>query len=140
MIGAVKRSPSARRARRRHPCAAASLLSLAAALGGCAGPAVIGGLPGAPLPPAPVDGEPVDSALGQTLSTAGVGATLRYRLAGGGEAYFVLGPLYQSGRGVPCRLGRLSPAEIASSSLNSYPFCRFGDQWYAMLPVVISGY
>jgi hypothetical protein len=129
-----------RRARRLRPRATVSLLSLAAALGGCAAPAVIGGLPGAALPPAPIDGAPVDPALGQTLSTAGAGATFRYRLAGGDEGYFVLGPLYESGRGVPCRLGRLSPAEIASASLNSYPFCRFGDQWYAMRPVVISGY
>jgi hypothetical protein len=117
-----------------------SVLALAAALGGCAGPAVIGGLPAPPLPPAATDGSPVDPALGQTLSTAGAGATFRYQVAGGGEGYFVLGPLYQSGRGVPCRIGRLSSAEIAGVTLNSYPFCRFGDQWYAMRPVVISGY
>lgn len=110
------------------------------AVGGCAGPAVIGGLPGAPLPPAATDGAPVDPAVGQTLETAGAGATIRYRLAGGGEAYFVLGPLYQSGRGVPCRIGQLSPAEVAGVSVSTYPFCRFGDQWYAMRAVVVSGY
>jgi hypothetical protein len=138
MTGAVKCLPPERR--RGHLRLRAAAIALVLALGGCAGPAVIGGLPGAALPPVATDGAPVDPALGQTLATAGAGATFSYRLAGGGAGVFVLGPLYQSGRGVPCRIGRLSPAEVAGVNLNAYPFCRFGDQWYAMRPVVVSGY
>jgi hypothetical protein len=114
-------------------------LSLALALAGCAGPAVIGPLPGWSLP-APTDATPVDPAQAQTLENAGAGASFRYPLARGGDGYLVLGPLYQSGRGVPCRLGRLGPSGIVSTTLNTYPFCRFGNQWYAMRPVVVSGY
>jgi hypothetical protein len=135
----LNRPPADRGRRRARFRSAVPSLTVAFALGGCAGPAVIGALPSGPSAPVATDAAPVDSSLARTLETATAGTTFGYRLVDGGEGSFVLGPLYQSGRGVPCRVGRLSPAEIAGVSLNTYPFCRFGDQWYAMRPVVVSG-
>jgi hypothetical protein len=108
--------------------------------GGCAAPAFVGTLSAGASAPAATDGSLVDSGLAPTLQNAVAGTTFDYRPVQGGEELLVLGPLYQSARGVPCRLGRLSPADFGSVSLNSYPFCRFGNDWYAMRPVVVSGY
>ena len=109
-------------------------------VGGCAAPAYVGTLPTGSSAPVATDGAPVDSGLAPTLEHAAAGATITYRPVQGGEERLVLGPLYQSARGVPCRLGRLSLAEVGGVTLNSYPFCRFGNEWYAMRPVVVSGY
>ncbi len=123
----------------RWPAVAASL-SVALALGGCAEPAVIGTVStGAPAPSS-TDAVPVDPALAQSLETAANGARVYYRLADGSEGVLIIGPLYPSGRGLPCRLGRVNPPEPGSTVPSSYPFCRIGNQWFAMRPVVISGY
>jgi hypothetical protein len=124
---------------RRRLAAAASLL-LAVACGGCGTPAVIGELePGGP-PPETTDSTAVGPEVARILEGGSAGQSLRYRLVNGSEAIFVLGPIYQSSRGLPCRIGHVSPAEAGNASPTSYPFCRIGNQWYAMKPVVVSGY
>ena len=121
-----------------RPATASVLLVLV--VGGCAAPAYVGTLPTGSSAPVTTDSSLIDSGLAQTLQNAAAGETLRYRLVEGSEEMLVLGPLYQSARGVPCRLGRLGPAEVGGATVNSYPFCRFGNDWYAMRPVVVSGY
>jgi hypothetical protein len=122
------------------PRAAAPSLVLALALAGCAGPAVLGTVStGAPAPPT-TDASPVDSAIAQSLETAPDGSRISYQPADGLGGSMVIGPLYQSGRGIPCRLGRAGPPATGYPVPTSYPFCRIGGQWYAMKPVVISGY
>jgi hypothetical protein len=115
-------------------------LSLALALGGCAGPAVIGTVSTGGPAPASTDAVPVDAALAQSLETAANGARVYYRLADGSEGVLIIGQLYPSGRGLPCRLGRVNSPEPGPTVPSSYPFCRIGNQWFAMRPVVISGY
>jgi hypothetical protein len=120
--------------------AAAPSLALGLALAGCAGPAVLGTVSTGVPAPATTDASPVDSAGAQNLETAPDGSRINYRPAGGFGDSLVIGPLYQSGRGVPCRLGRAGPPATGYPVPTSYPFCRIGGQWYAMKPVVISGY
>jgi hypothetical protein len=115
-------------------------LVFAIALGGCAAPAVIGTVSTGSPSPATTDATPVDPVLARSLEAAADGARIRHQLVNGVEGSLVIGPIYQSGRGVPCRLGRASPAEAGAATPISYPFCRIGNQWYAMKPVVISGY
>lgn len=130
----------ARRAGLPHQLAAVGGLLLAAVVGGCAHNLVVGPpLPGE-IPPATADSTPVDAGLTRVLDSGTAGERIRYRLVDGREAWFALGPVYQSSRGVPCRIGRVSPAEAGTANPTSYPFCRIENQWYAMRPVVISGY
>lgn len=115
-------------------------LLLVLALAGCAGPAVIGTVStGAPAA-ATTDATPVDPALAQSLETEPNGSRISYPPADGIGGSLVIGPLYQSGRGVPCRLGRAGPPATEYPVPTSYPFCRIGSQWYAMKPAVVSGY
>jgi hypothetical protein len=115
-------------------------LSIALGVGGCASaPAMIGTVSGVAAP-ATTDATAVDPGLAQSLETAPSGARIIYRLPDGFERALVIGPLYQSGRGVPCRLGRAGPPLFGASVPTTYPFCRIDNQWYAMKPVVISGY
>lgn len=83
-------------------------------------------------------GREVPASVAQTLNAAPPGGSLPYQLADGRPASFVLGPVFQSGRGVPCRVGRLNPREVRSGDPTEYPFCRQGDQWFEMTPVVVS--
>jgi hypothetical protein len=124
----------------RRLAAAASLL-LVIAVGGCGAPAVIGHpWMGESPPPMATDGISVPPDLAQILQAGTPGQRLRYRLVQGGEAWFVLGPIFYSSRGVPCRIGRVSLPGAGNASPTSYPFCQIGEQWYAMKPVVVSGY
>jgi hypothetical protein len=123
----------------RRLAAAASLL-LAVACGGCGTPAVIGPPePGAP-PSETTDSTAVGPDVARILELGTAGQSLRYRLVNGGEANFVLGPIYQSSRGLLCRIGRVSPDEAGYAGPTSYPFCRIDNRWYAMKPVVVGGY
>lgn len=123
-----------------HRLAAAGVLLLAAAVGGCATSLVVGPpLPGE-IAPATVDSTAVDAGLARVLESGSAGERIRYRLVDGREAWLALGPIYQSSRGVPCRVGRTSAAEAGAANPTSYPFCRIENQWYATSPVVISGY
>jgi len=74
------------------------------------------------------------------LAAGTAGQRLLYRLVQGGDAWLVLGPIFYSSRGVPCRIGRVTLTETGSAGPTSYPFCQIGAQWYAMKPVVVSGY
>ncbi len=119
-------------------------LLLAVALAGCAarfepGPSASGGQP-EPAAATPADSTPVDAGASRILEAGSAGQRLRYRLADGREAWLVLGPIYQSSRGLPCRIGRMSTADTGNAGPASYPFCRWGDRWYEMKPVVVSGY
>jgi hypothetical protein len=89
-------------------------------------------------PPVPTRGVPVPAAAGRVLDSAPDGGRLDYQLPDGRPAAFVLGGVFQSGLQVPCRIGRLggSGGEVSGT----YAFCRQGDQWYAMPPVVVSGF
>jgi hypothetical protein len=89
-------------------------------------------------PPSPARGSPVPPAAAQILDSAPAGGRLDYHLADGRRATFVLGASYQSGWQVPCRIGRVKAD--ASNGPTAYAFCHQGDQWYAMTPVVVSGY
>lgn len=125
-------------ARRRLAAAASLLLSIACA--GCGTPAVIGDTtPGEP-PPVTTDTTPVGPEVAGILDGRTGGPELRYRLVNGIVARLELGPIYQSSRGPLCRIGHVSPAEAGNASPTGYPFCRIGNQWYAMRPVVVSGY
>lgn len=88
----------------------------------------------------PARGSPVDAAAGQILESAPTGARFDYRLPNGRTAVFTLGAVYESGLQAACRLGKTRAAGSPSGSPASYPFCRYGAQWYAMPPVVVSGY
>lgn len=116
-------------------------LVFAIALSSCAmAPAIIGSVPPAQPTPATTDATVIDAGLSHSLETAPAGTPIVYRLANGAVGSLVIGPLYHSGRGVPCRLGRSYQPSLGSAVPTSYPFCRIGSQWYAMKPVVISGY
>jgi hypothetical protein len=84
-------------------------------------------------------GTPVTEDAARILNAAADGQ-LRYRLLDGRVAVLVLGPIQQSGLGEPCRIGRLSPGEVGAARPTAYAFCRHGDHWYEMTPVVVSGY
>jgi hypothetical protein len=115
-------------------------LMLAVACGGCGTPAVIGQPEVGGPAPETTDSTAVAPEVARILEAGIAGQGLPYRLVNGSPATFVLGPIYQSSRGLPCRIGRVSPGEAANASPTSYPFCRIGTQWYAMKPVVVSGY
>lgn len=133
-------------------CAPGALRSLAPALGAVLGVALSGcGM--IPTAATPVNGPAPELALGptsvqpgrevpanvaQALSAAPPGGSLRYQLADGRPASFTLGAVFQSGRGVPCRVGQINPREVGSGNPTEYAFCRQGDRWFAMTPVVVS--
>jgi hypothetical protein len=111
-------------------------------LGGCgshhafweaeAGP----GVPAAPAVPAVVSrGSPLPPPVAQVLEHAPTGARLDYRQPNGAPVAVVLGAPYQSGLQVPCRMGRPGGGYQAEALV----FCRQGNEWYAMPPVVVSG-
>ena len=83
-------------------------------------------------------GREVPANVAQTLDTAPPGGSLPYQLTDGRPASFVLGPVFQSGRGFPCRVGSINSRTVGGGKPTEYPFCRQGDQWYEMNPVVIS--
>ncbi|MGC2411685.1 MAG: hypothetical protein WA459_03180 [Stellaceae bacterium] len=83
-------------------------------------------------------GREVPASVAQALNTAPPGGSLSYQLADGRPATFVLGPVFQSGRGVPCRVGLVNLREVGSGNPTEYPFCRQGDQWFEMTAVVVS--
>ena len=119
----------------------AACLALAGLLGGCGSRDLGPEEPLTPPPPAvPTRGAPVDAAAAHILDAAPAGARLDYRLPDGRTAVFSLGAVYQSGLQAPCRLGKTRAAGSQSGSPAAYPFCRYGAQWYAMPPVVVSGF
>lgn len=83
---------------------------------------------------------PVPPAIGHVLGTAPRGEPLDYQIAGGRTVGLVLGPPYNSGLGVPCRIGHVGVAGYADGAPTAYAFCHSGNQWYEMDPVVVSGY
>jgi hypothetical protein len=85
-------------------------------------------------------GQPVPPEVAQVLASASAGAPLEYRLASGNPVGFLLGPIYHSGAGTNCRVGRIRSGEGANGSPTAYAFCNLGNQWYEMNPVVVSGY
>ena len=96
-------------------------------------------------PPAPgVDqdvltrGSPVPPAAAEVLSRTPAGGRFDYLAGDQRRTAFILGTEFQSGLQVPCRLGRVDP--ILGDGPTTYAFCRKGDRWYAMPPVVVSGY
>jgi hypothetical protein len=91
-------------------------------------------------PPVAIRGVPVPAAAGRVLDSAPTGGRLDYQLPDGRPAAFVLGGVFQSGLQVPCRVGRLGPGGSGGNVPGTYAFCRQGDQWYAMPPVVLSGF
>jgi hypothetical protein len=128
-------------ARKARCVAMLSCITGAGFLVGCAtnSPAVVappgGGLP-APGPSRDT-AVPPDSA--RILANAPPGGRLRYRLLDGTPVVLVLGPVYESGLLVPCRVGHASGAGLTGDSPRDYVFCQQGDRWYAMPPVVVSG-
>ena len=102
--------------------------------------ATAGGATAGPSPSVPARGSPVTVAAAQMLDSAPTGGRLDYRLADGRPAAFVLGPLYQSGWEVPCRIGRVGVGASRGGGPTAYAFCRQGNLWYEMTPVVVSGF
>jgi hypothetical protein len=124
--------------RRRHWHAVG--LAVVILVGGCSnlpGPQIT--LPAPPPGAAPQDATPVDEGLARILEHGG-GERLQYRTAEGRSVSLALGPIYASARGAPCRLGRSDRIEPGVLAPTSYPFCRIDNRWYAMRPVVVSGY
>jgi len=117
---------------------------LCAMLGGCGSDRWFSASATPVIAPPPVPeasgGAPVPIDVGQQLERLPPGARLAYRAADGRPMTFELGPPYQSGRGLPCRIGRASLGATTGSVPTTYAFCRKGDQWFEMPPVVISGY
>jgi hypothetical protein len=91
-------------------------------------------------PPVTGRGTPVAPAAGQILDSAPTGGRLDYQLPDGRPASFVLEAVYQSGLLVPCRVGRLGAGGGRGGGPNAYAFCRQGNQWYLMPPVIVSGF
>jgi hypothetical protein len=83
-------------------------------------------------------GREVPAGVAQTLISAPPGGSLSYQLADGRPASFTLGAVFQSGSGVPCRVGRINPRQVRSGDPTEYPFCRQGDRWFEMTAVVVS--
>jgi hypothetical protein len=116
-------------------------------LGGCQSAHDFLGLDGragtvAPQPgPSVADrGSPVAADAAQVLDSAPPGARLDFRRPDGRPAAVVLGGVHQSGLQVPCRIGRAGAGTGRGDGPAAYAFCRQGEQWYAMPPVVVSGY
>jgi hypothetical protein len=82
---------------------------------------------------------PVAAPVAAALDSSPNGARLDYAVSGR-PVSFTLGSVYQSGLQVPCRIGRLNGGGGRSDTPTTYAFCRDGNQWYEMPPVVISGY
>jgi hypothetical protein len=122
----------------------AACLLLVGMLQGCgAAHAVFGTHAPAAAPqdvPLPVRGTPVPPAVARALDVAPAGGRVDYPLAQGAQVSLVLGPLYQSAWAVPCRVGTVSGVGIAGGSPTAFAFCREGEQWHEMPPVVVSGY
>jgi hypothetical protein len=124
--------------------ASALAVALAIALSGCAMVTAAVTPVSAPTPEAALGaggaqpGREVPASVAQTLNSAPPGGSLRYQLTDGRPATFVLGPVFQSGRGVPCRVGLVNLREVGSGNPTEYPFCRQGDQWFEMTAVVVS--
>jgi hypothetical protein len=98
------------------------------------------GAPAAPAVPAVESrGTPVPPQAVQVLESAPAGARLDYRQPNGAPVVAILGEMYQSGLQVPCRMGRSGGGSGRGDSPQAFVFCRHGNQWYAMPPVVISG-
>jgi hypothetical protein len=95
--------------------------------------------PTGPAPSVATRGSPVPPDTAQLLNSAPAGARVNYRLSDGRGLSLALGPVYDSGMKVPCRLGRAGSGEPGSGNPTVYAFCRDGNQWYQTTPVVISG-
>jgi hypothetical protein len=124
-----------------------AVVVVAASLGGCASARDLFGFKAAAdpaaataRPPILARGTPVPAAAADVLANAPAGGQFDYRLPDGRSVLLVLGAIYQSGLQVPCRIGRTSRAGGPGDGSAAYPFCRDGNQWYAMPPVVVSGF
>ena len=127
----------------RTPLRRLTALMLMLAVSGCGGYSQTTSMEGlaAPTPgSAPENATPVDPGVAQTLEHGTAGERLQYKSAEGRQLSLVLGPIYTSARGVPCRLGRAGRVGASGASPTSYPFCRLDNGWYEVTPVVISGY
>jgi len=93
-----------------------------------------------PGPSVPARGSPVPTGAADILDSAPAGGRLDYRRPDGRPAAIELGGVYQSGLQVPCRIGRASPGRNLGDGPTAYAFCREGNRWYEMPPVVVSGY
>jgi hypothetical protein len=121
-----------------HGLAVVGWAVIVAALAGCG---IVAGPGTQTAPPQPVSaGTPVTADTARILADAPTGGRLTYRLVGGFSAVLVLGPIQQSGLGEVCRIGRVNASEVGPARPTAYAFCRRGDQWYEMTPVVVSGY
>lgn len=118
-------------------------LALATMTAGCGGQDFSADTTAAPAgPPVSVStrGVAVPPDIAQALSGAPAGARINYRLPDGRMLSLALGPSYESGLAVPCRIGRAAPGEEGGASPGGYAFCNSGSQWYQMNPVLMSGY
>ena len=122
--------------------AAASLGLGAVLLLSACGEHDLGGIPlpslGMPEAAAPSG---LEKGLAGRLEKGDAGTVVKYHHpeGGGPEVELVLGPKYESARGLECRTGHVGGAAAAGSP-TSYAFCRIDGKWHAMRPVVISGY
>jgi len=84
----------------------------------------------------------LEKGLAGRLEKGDAGTVVKYHHpeGGGPEVELVLGPKYESARGLECRTGHVGGAAAAAGSPTSYAFCRIDGKWHAMRPVVISGY
>ena len=132
--------PLCRAASRSRAIRVSACLTVMIALGGCGSrySEAVDVTPAAPAVPAVVSrGSPLPPPAAQVLEHGPAGARLDYAQPSGVPVAVVLGPPYQSGLQVPCRVGR--PRIGVGAKLDAFVFCRQGDAWYAMPPVVISG-
>lgn len=89
------------------------------------------------VPAVPSRGNPLPPPAAQVLEHSPAGARLDYARPNGLPVAVILGPMYQSGLQVPCRIGR--PGIGGGARTDAFVFCRQGTEWYAMPPVVVSG-
>ena len=82
----------------------------------------------------------LEKGVGGKLEKGEAGTSIKYRVEGGAELELVLGPKYESARGLVCRTGHVNGAAVSAGSPTSYAFCRIAGKWHAMRAVVISGY
>jgi hypothetical protein len=110
-------------------------------LWGCGGDHDLGGIPlpsfGMPEAAAPSG---LEKGMAGRLEKGEAGIVIKYHAEGGPELDLVLGPKYESARGLTCRTGHVNGASVSTGLATSYAFCRIDGKWHAMRAVVISGY
>ena len=131
--------PLCRAASRSRAIRVTACFTVMVALGGCGSRStIVDTTPAVPAVPAVISrGSPVPPPAAQQLEHAPAGARLDYARPDGPPVAVVLGPMYQSGLQVPCRIGRPGPGGTARA--DAFVFCRQGTEWYSMPPVVVSG-